>query len=745
MKEWCTARELADETLPGFPDTERGIQLLAERSGWADSLAHVRRRAGRGGGLEYNVALLPPLARIAYERRHRRVEALASAASELPVPAAPTLGHDLSDRAALERDARLAIVAAYQAFGAGQRLSETSRTKIFVDGYNAGSLAVEPWIREIVPHLSPRSLARWRSARAIGRVDALAVDRASARKGKGVLDTAAGGRVKTFLLALLAQNPHLSAQHLRQLIRSEFGDTLDLGTGKAVPVPPVRTIQHVVAKLKETEHVALTKLSNPDRYRSAMAPAGVGTYRWVTEPNTLWMIDASPVDALCVDGRHTIYAAIDIATRRIVLTVSRTPRAAAVALLIRKAILLWGVPDKIKTDNGSDFVARDTQRLFAALGIEMELSDPYQPQQKAFVERAIKTFQHDCATLLEGFVGHSVADRKRLEDRQSFAQNLGADTAETFGVTLTGAALQAQVDRWVDTVYAEREHAALKTSPRLAAAASKRPVRTVDPRALDLLLMPVAGGDGFREVTKLGVRVDGFHYVVMAALPGDRVLVRMDPADAGRIYCFDAEDGRFVGEGLCPELAGIDPAALLKAKREAQADILAETMRDARQVIKDITKGPALIERVLAVAERDVEAARAPNVISLPKRTEQHETPAIAAALDAMTPRPAPTPSADVLAMQARLIAEDAVVTPLRTEETPHQRWQRALALIACLAAGAPVTAEEAMWLGGWRTGPEFKGFALTYGDPFEAAETRDAETKNPAASWTDAAGQHSL
>ncbi|MDQ2081579.1 Mu transposase C-terminal domain-containing protein, partial [Xanthobacteraceae bacterium Astr-EGSB] len=554
MKEWFTSNELADEALPGLPDTKRGVQFLADRTGWNESLAYVRDRSGRGGGLEYNVALLPALARIELERRHRRIEAPEPAPAEDIV-----LGDDLSDRAARERDARLAIIAAFEAFSTGQRLSIRSRAKIFTDAYVAGTLTIEPWIRELVPGMSPRTLMRWRAAKAIGRASRLAVDRAAARKGTGVIDVANGGAVRNFVLALMAQNRLLSAQQLRQLIRSEFGDTLTVGA-KTVPVPPVRTIQQAVKTIRETEHVALTKLSNPDRYRSTMAPSGVGTLRWIKEPNTLWMIDASPVDALCVDGRHHIYACIDIATRRQVLYVSRTPRAAAVALLIRKAIMAWGVPDKIKTDNGSDFVARDTQRLFAALGIEMELSDPYTPQQKGHVEAVIRTFQHDCATLLPGFVGHNVADRKAIEDRKSFADRLGEETAKAFDVRLNGAELQVYVDRWNETIYSQRVHSALGTTPVLAAAASKRAIRTVDPRALDLLLMPVAGGNGTRDVTKFGVRVDGFHYVVMDALPGDRVLVRMDPNDAGRIYAFGAEDGRFVGEGVCPELAGIDPA-----------------------------------------------------------------------------------------------------------------------------------------------------------------------------------------
>ncbi len=724
MKEWCTARELAEAQLPGLPDTKRGVQMLAEREGWSDSLAYVRRRSGRGGGLEYNISLLPPSARVEFERRHRAV--LAPQPLEAPTAAQPA--ENLSERAAKERDARLAIVAAFAAFGRGQRLGNASRSKIFVDAYNGGTLIIDAWIREIIPHLSPRSLARWVKAKREGRSNNLAVDRAKARKGKGVLDIACDGKVRTYLLALIAHNPHLSAQHLRALIRSEFGDELVMPSGEVVEVPPVRTLQHYVAKLKDEERVALTKLSNPDRYRSTMAPSGVGTYRWVKDPNTLWMIDASPVDALCVDGRHSIYACIDIGTRRTKFYVSRTPRASAVALLMRKAIMAWGVPGTVKTDNGSDFVANDTKRLFASLGIEVELSDPYSPQQKGHVERVIKTFQHDCATLLPGFIGHNVADRKRIEDRKSFANRLGEQTAETFGVSLTGAQLQVYVDQWTDTLYEQRTHSALGTSPMLAAAASRTPIRTVDPRALDLLLMPVAG---LRTVTKFGIRVDHFHYVINAAFPGDRVLVRQDPNDAGRIIAFDADSGTYVGDGICPELAGVDPAELQRAKKEFTAQYYEEKTRPVRKEIKKLTKGPALLDRVLEVGRRDM-----PNVIALPKREETHSTPAITAALDAMVPKEAPAPSSDVLAMQAKLIADETVV-PLRSEETPHQRWQRALDVIARMRGGEPVSADEAMWLGGYRAGPEYQARALMHGDPME--------TEKPAASWTDATGLQSL
>nr|WP_249120291.1 transposase domain-containing protein [Plastoroseomonas hellenica] len=53
--------------LPGLPNTERGVQLLADRSGWTagDTEGTAwRRRAGRGGGVEYHHRVLPLAAKV---------------------------------------------------------------------------------------------------------------------------------------------------------------------------------------------------------------------------------------------------------------------------------------------------------------------------------------------------------------------------------------------------------------------------------------------------------------------------------------------------------------------------------------------------------------------------------------------------------------------------------------------------------------------------------------------------------
>ncbi|MFD2175918.1 hypothetical protein ACFSM0_17625, partial [Rhodobacter lacus] len=117
----------------------------------------------------------------------------------------------------------------------------------------------------------------------------------------------------------------------------------------------------------------------------------------------------------------------------------------------------WGVPRRVKTDNGSDFKAKAICRLLAALDIEHELSAPYEPKSKGHVERAIGTFQRDLATC-PGFIGHSVADRKVIENRKAFSKRLGMSDADLFDVQMDLPEFQKWCNDWAEKVYAHRPH-----------------------------------------------------------------------------------------------------------------------------------------------------------------------------------------------------------------------------------------------------------------------------------------------
>lgn len=708
IKEWLTAREIAEAGLRDIPTTKMGVSLLAEREGWNGHPAFARSRSGRGGGMEYSYRLLPTLAQIEWTQRHMVV----GAPADEPPQSDEGFDPAATERAQRERDARLAIVDAFTRWSRGLNLRFNARVQIFTDKYQMGSIRVDDWVKETIPSFGKRSLIRWYSIKRDGKSADLAVDRGLSRKGTGTLDSANNGKVKAFVLALLAQNSHLSALHIRDVTRDEFGDMIAV-RGGSKPMPPVRAFQRLMASLKSTHQVELTKLRNPDLYRSTMAPSGTGTYRYVTEPSTFWMIDASPVDALCLDGRYTIYVCVDVASRDKVLLLSRTPRASAVGLLLRKSILMLGISTHgltIKTDNGSDFSATATKRLCTSLGIQLEFSDAYSPEQKGHVERAIRTFQHDVATTLPGYVGHSVADRTEIESRRSFAKRRQETEHETFEVALTGAQLQAYADRWVETERHRAREALNGRSPFQVTIAAKTAIRRVDERALDVLLMAVAGKDGLRTVTKFGIRINDRRYGTPSILPGAQVFVRMDPLDMGKVYAFTPDGAQFLGDGICPELAGINPARFLAEVRAAHAELLDRTNRQVKADMKAIAKGPAIIERVLRTRERDL-----PNVIALPRRREDQSTPQMDAAVDAAAGEPAaPNLSEAGAAVLARLLAEQAApadpkVRQLRTEETMHQRFRRALDIEQRLASGHPVSDQERGWLDGYRTSPEYR------------------------------------
>lgn len=96
-KEWFSALELAALALPGLSQDRRRILDRAEREEWAlklDSLGNplARKRAGRGGCVEYHASVLPIAARLELVRRGLAPETIADnrqSGGESPVVSAP--------------------------------------------------------------------------------------------------------------------------------------------------------------------------------------------------------------------------------------------------------------------------------------------------------------------------------------------------------------------------------------------------------------------------------------------------------------------------------------------------------------------------------------------------------------------------------------------------------------------------------------------------------------------------------
>ncbi len=377
---------------------------------------------------------------------------------------------------------------------------------------------------------------------------------------------------------------------------------------------------------------------------------------------------------------------------------------------MRKAILEWGAPERLKLDNGSDFIAKASQRLFASLQIEVEFSGPFSPEQKGHVERAIGTLQHDLMPLLPGFVGHSVAHRKIIEERKAFSARLGQDDARAFAVELTAKELQERCDAWARDAYAHRAHSGLDgVTPFAKAASFAGKIRRIEnARALDLLLAPLAGADGLRMVGKQGVRIDGSFYIPDGVLPGERVFVRMDPADMGRAYLFSTDGETYLCEAICPELAGVDPVKAVAAAKARQQQVLQESAREVRARMREI-RPRDMVDAVLRQAAID-----AGKLAVLPHRSETLETPALTAAAQVFAPAPARDEQIIAQAAQHEKVA--------RLPETRQLRFRRALTLEAALERSETISTEDALWLGGYQAGPEYQALREMFEDFGEAA-----------------------
>ena len=208
-------------------------------------------------------------------------------------------------------------------------------------------------------------------------------------------------------------------------------------------------------------------------------------------------------------------------------------------------------------------------------------------------------------------------------------------------------------------------------------------------------------------------------------LPGEAVFVRMDPSDMGRAYVFDETGEAFRAVAICPELAGVDPAAAVAEARAAQKRLMAERTADIRAEARKI-KPRDMVEAVARQA-----ALQAGKLVELPRRAEAHTTPALDAAGQAhrggQAPDAAPLRPEDAARMAA-IEADLAAPTRgapapadniqrLRKAETQQMRFRRWLAIGEAIDAGQKVPTEDAIWFGSYRETGECRGMQKFYAD----------------------------
>lgn len=691
--EW-TAADLVALELDGFPSTPFTMRRWLQRAG---CLADERRGNG-GATLHWNLHSFPQVLRLAIAAR--LAEALRERSGTTPEPDATETACDdlrqlsqLPDAANKRAVARLTAVRAWQSWRAASGIVGLRGADRFADAWRAGAIAAPDWVRDHLARFCGRSLLDWERTLVSRGASALGGDY-RAREHTIEANPAMLARAE----AAIAEFPFLDGQKLHWLLAAQFaGET-----------PSIRACQRWLAAWKRQNRSLHASLVNPDAHKAKFMPAAGNAAEGITRLNQVWEFDDTPSDIVLADGqRYAVIGVIDVWSRRIMLQVHRTSTAHGVSLLMRRALLTWGVPEVARMDNGAAYVSRHITAVLRRLDIIPDILPPFSPDKKPFIERALKTFAYDLVEVLPGFVGHDVAGAQAIRARKTFAQRLFGRN-ETVELRMTPEAFQAFCDDWCEA-YSSRVHGTLRMAPALKAASHRGPVRTIsDERALDVLLAPIAG---HRTVTKKGVRVENGLFIApqLGDLVGETVECRQDPADAGRIYVFDA-DGRFVCVAEDPDRTGVSRQEIASAMRAHAKARLKERRTELRGLRRAEIPDPDTIAREILTAR----IAAAPAVVPFPRPGIEHTSTGVDEAGRAARAEEAPVAPARTEADARREAKLIALVQQRREEDARDPaaerkaRVARGIAAWDALTAGAAIPEAERAWFEQYETTTEF-------------------------------------
>ncbi len=736
---WLPASALAG--LPGMPGTVQHVHRIAQTMGWA---SRTGQATGHRPAREFLVDDLPDVTR----------QALATHATAAVRPLAQAVNAGVQSRRDAQVQAHAQSMAALgmtlQAQGSFdparnprldifQRFESYHRTRggaiwpaigEFCTLWAAGCIDCHPGTRAAHPELKPKTLDKWYRTWTTQGVAAL-LER-QPRKDKGQTALSRDAELYAAFIAAMAELHDPTARQVERVLCQHLG---------AERMPSASTLKRWLSDFKRQHQVPLLRFKNPDGWRNKYMVAFGSRSEHITAPNVEWQLDSTIADgqqetraeiafnlhdaATGEIRRHALVAGIEVFTRRAKVLVSRTSSGNAVKAVVRRAMLDWGMPERIKTDNGRDYTAVDFDFALSALKVEHLLCTPFRPDQKPFIERFLGTLLHDLFPMLAGYVGHDVATRKAIESAKSFAQRFGEDGLR---VRLTPEQLQGVIDGWLDEYHA-RTHSELGCSPNDMAERHTASVVRVDARALDLFLMPVAGS-GMRTVGKRGISMplsdrpgSGWYAapeLAAANVMGTEVYCRIEEADVGAMHVF-ALDGTYICRALDHARLGINRAELAAKARAIETETvkpMVDALRKATR--KGITRKAVdalYLERTAAAADAAV------NVHRLLPRTVAHTTPAIASVL-ARQPNAQRDQEERQAARAALAEADERPTATVQQLTTPRQRYSAWVRLQARMQAHEQISEADQTWARSYAGSSEWEAWhAMQAGaDPLQGA-----------------------
>lgn len=721
--QYYTARELVG--LVGMAGTTQGVNKAARTKGW-----QWRKKSGKGGGKAYAFASLPAETQAALSQaqhehnklhnEHAQAGAMAGTmlklkAMSVEITEESAREQGLADATLLQgkarsrMDARIAIMQAFDQYQISYDGATSAARYAFADAFNGGLIAVEAWVKEHVRDgkISAGSLMRWQQQLKKQGLASLSGGYGN-RKGSGKLDQHPEQR--EFVIALICEFNHASAAHYYEALKARFGEP---------PILSMRSLQRWVNQYKSEHERSLLRYTNPDAYKDKVMFASGSYSDDVVRLNQRWELDSTPADVMLKEGRYSIIGMIDVYSRRVLLHVCKTSSADGIVAMLRKAILKFGVPERVKIDNGKDYISKRCLGIFTALQIEEVRSEAFSGWQKPHIERFFGTFNRGICPALPNFAGHNVADAQALRAKKSFAEQL-YEKNKVAEVDMTAADFQKVCDTWVNGYYHLKKHGELGMTPMQKATEWQGGVSQIsNERALDMLMSPVPSNQGWRSITKRGISVTWAgepkpHYYndpagCLAEVDSrEKVLVRYDPLGSmGILYVFHNQ--QFLGTVENPQLLGLSRAEHGVITKKAQNKIAATLQKEHKQRVKE-QHIPSIAREMLEGYEK-----AAQTVVALPPQGIEHHTPdldAVVQAIEAMETRK----KAPAIAEPSRAMLEKAEAAAVAAKQTDKERDpSEKFARYQAIQANPSAEDADKAWAKIWQTSSEYRAQILIH------------------------------
>ena len=607
MRAAYSAKELADLRLPELPNSDRGIEIRADREQWPYFWEIVR-----GGSRKmYRAYMLPDAVREAILNK-KEIDALFPVDSNATLPA---LTHGTAAVRAIQDDKanlKASLVRLYmQAIAAASWGHKEQARDNFMAGYNSG--AAYPELYKTLGELSAKTIEGWKTKlkKSCGNSLQLA-DRRGRTKGARAITP-------------------LQAQIILAFVRQP--------KGKSLPKSEIIRLSRNIMANK-----GIDTLSNATYRRFLDDWVAVNYDEWIwwregdkglNDKVLFWTErDYEQIkvgDILVADGHILNFLVMNPWTgkaQRMMLVlffdmkssmpcgweIMPTENTASISAALRRSIIRLGmVPKIVYLDNGrafkgqyftgTDFEQTELPGLYDRLGIRLIVAKPYHGQSKT-IERFFKTFG-ELERMAPSFVGTCI-------DSKPAHMNRGEKLHRRIQETTTGGFVPSLIDShraiaaWFD-LYAARiqgpnSHLA-GIRPQEVFDAGIGP--GVDPTALRILMMKKEE----RKIYGRGVKVyDKGDWYYHPALYGrnHKVFVRYDLQERDSVLVYDQRDDQFICEA--ERVDRVHPAARILGD-EADITLLENQLEMIGSLRKQtVSRAKALAaEVVIPEAQRLIE------------------------------------------------------------------------------------------------------------------------------------------